>query len=93
MKESEFAVKESEFAVKESEFAVTLVDHHSQYRREGGIRGKFPGPGSQQGSAKSLIQTGELNNVLVGLKPLLPLRRYSCTKARVVYSPRVRAGS
>ena len=42
-----------------------------QYHREGGSWGKFPGPGSQEGPAKSLIQKGELNNMLMGLK--LPL--------------------
>ena len=35
-----------------------------------GSRGKFSGPGSQEGPAKTLIQTVELNDILVGLKPL-----------------------
>ena len=30
----------------------------NQQRREGGSRGKFPGPGSQEGPGKSLTQTG-----------------------------------
>ena len=43
----------------------------SSVQSRGGCRGKFPGPGSQEGPAKSLIQTEELNNILVGLKPPL----------------------
>ena len=56
----------------------------------GGSRSKFPWPGSKEGPAKSLIQTGELNDILVGLKPSLApasllLHRGPCYNNKLVH--------